>query len=186
MVGGAVIIVPPFNVTRLEGNEVQMPCEARGLPGNFTVTWFRESHEVRSIPWLKKRTNLLTNGMLVISPVHSDDRGLYTCEVTNGIGDPQRASAYFEVECNILFLFLFLLLFITSFVWFVLFYFIYFYYFVFFYYLIFFLIIWFYFSFYFWFHYKFYFDFFLIILFITRHFVPGVAQGQRHCAITFY
>ena len=77
-----------------------MPCEARGLPGNFTVTWFRENHAVRSIPWLESRTLLKRDGTLVISPVHSDDRGLYSCEVTNGIGEPQRASAYIEVECK--------------------------------------------------------------------------------------
>ncbi|XP_032791333.2 protein turtle isoform X2 [Daphnia magna] len=96
--GGAVIIVPPLNVTRLEGDKLEMPCEARGLPGNFSVTWFRENHAVRSIPWLESRTLLKRDGTLVISPVHSDDRGLYSCEVTNGIGDPQRASAYIEVE----------------------------------------------------------------------------------------
>jgi len=96
--GGAVIIVPPFNVTRLEGGKLEMPCEARGLPGNFTVTWLRDNHAVRSIPWLVSRTLLKSDGTLLISPVHSDDRGLYTCHVTNGIGQPQRASAYFEVE----------------------------------------------------------------------------------------
>ncbi|XP_046649399.1 protein turtle-like isoform X4 [Daphnia pulicaria] len=96
--GGAVIIVPPLNVTRLEGDKLEMPCEARGLPGNFSVTWYRENHAVRSIPWLESRTLLKRDGTLVISPVHSDDRGLYSCEVTNGIGEPQRASAYIEVE----------------------------------------------------------------------------------------
>lgn len=101
-IGGAVIIVPPLNVTRLEGDKLEMPCEARGLPGNFSVTWFRENHAVRSIPWLESRTLLKRDGTLVISPVHSDDRGLYSCEVTNGIGDPQRASAYIEVECKYL------------------------------------------------------------------------------------
>lgn len=95
-----MIIVPPLNVTRQEGDKLEMPCEARGLPGNFSVTWYRENHAVRSIPWLESRTLLKRDGTLVISPVHSDDRGLYSCEVTNGIGDPQRASAYIEVECK--------------------------------------------------------------------------------------
>ena len=99
--GGAVIIVPPLNVTRLEGDKLEMPCEARGLPGNLSVTWFRESHAIRSIPWLESRTLFKKDGSLVISPVHSDDRGLYSCEVTNGIGEPQRASAYIEVECKL-------------------------------------------------------------------------------------
>lgn len=100
--GGAVIIVPPLNVTRLEGDKLEMPCEARGLPGNLSVTWFRESHAIRSIPWLESRTLFKKDGSLVISPVHSDDRGLYSCEVTNGIGEPQRASAYIEVECKLM------------------------------------------------------------------------------------
>ncbi len=95
-----MIIVPPQNVTRLEGEKVELPCEARGLPGNISVTWYRENHAVRSIPWLESRALLKKDGALVISSIHSDDRGLYTCEVTNGIGEPQRASAYIEVECN--------------------------------------------------------------------------------------
>ena len=99
--GAAAIIVPPFNVTRLEGDKVELPCEAVGLPGNFSVTWFRENHAIRSLPWLESRTLVKRNGTLVISPLHADDRGLYTCEITNGIGDPQRASAYIEVECKL-------------------------------------------------------------------------------------
>ena len=95
-----MIIVPPFNVTRLEGGKLEMPCEARGLPGNFTVTWLRDNHAVRAIPWLMSRTLLKSDGTLVINPVHSEDRGLYTCHVTNGIGEPQQASAFFEVECE--------------------------------------------------------------------------------------
>lgn len=95
-----MIVVPPMNVTRLEGDKLEMPCEARGLPGNLSVVWYRENHAVRSIPWLESRTLLKRDGALVISPVHSDDRGLYTCQVTNGIGEPQKASAFLEVECN--------------------------------------------------------------------------------------
>ena len=98
-----MIIVPPVNVSRIEGDKAEIVCEARGLPANVTFTWYRENHAVKSIPWLEARAQLKTNGTLVINPVQADDAGQYTCEATNGIGDPQRASAYLQVQCKIWF-----------------------------------------------------------------------------------
>ncbi|XP_076239839.1 protein turtle isoform X1 [Calliopsis andreniformis] len=96
--GGAVIIVPPSNETKLEGDKVQFSCEAKALPGNVTVRWFREGAPVTELSTLDTRVSIKTNGSLVINPVSADDSGQYLCEVTNGIGDPQSASAYLNVE----------------------------------------------------------------------------------------
>ncbi|GBP55579.1 Protein turtle [Eumeta japonica] len=41
---------------------------------------------------------VITHGALLINPVAADDSGQYLCEVSNGIGDPQSASAYLNVE----------------------------------------------------------------------------------------
>ena len=50
----------------------------------------------------KLRTDLsfLQEGSLIISPVAADDAGYFVCELTNGIGRPQRAKAYLGVECE--------------------------------------------------------------------------------------
>ncbi|XP_076673329.1 protein turtle isoform X11 [Andrena cerasifolii] len=96
--GGAVITVPPTNQTKLEGDKVQFSCEAKALPGNVTVRWFREGAPVTEVSTLDTRVSIKTDGSLVINPVSADDSGQYLCEVTNGIGDPQTASAYLNVE----------------------------------------------------------------------------------------
>ncbi|KAK3923149.1 Protein turtle [Frankliniella fusca] len=94
--GGAVIMVPPTNQTKLEGEKVEFTCEAKALPGNVTVRWFREGAPVQEA--LEKRVDIRRDGSLIVNPVSADDSGLYLCEVTNGIGDPQSASAYLSVE----------------------------------------------------------------------------------------
>ncbi|XP_017798277.1 PREDICTED: protein turtle-like [Habropoda laboriosa] len=96
--GGAVITVPPTNQTKLEGEKVQFNCEAKALPGNVTVRWFREGAPVTEVSALDTRVSIKADGSLVINPVSADDSGQYLCEVTNGIGDPQSASAYLNVE----------------------------------------------------------------------------------------
>lgn len=95
-----MITVPPSNETKLEGDKVQFSCEAKALPGNVTVRWFREGAPVTEVSTLDTRVSIKSNGSLVINPVSADDSGQYLCEVTNGIGDPQSASAYLNVECK--------------------------------------------------------------------------------------
>ncbi|XP_060532041.1 protein turtle isoform X2 [Cylas formicarius] len=96
--GGAVIMVPPTNQTKLEGDKVQFNCEAKAQPGNVTVKWFREGAPVKELASLETRVTIRRDGSLVINPVSSDDSGQYLCEVSNGIGEPQSASAYLNVE----------------------------------------------------------------------------------------
>ncbi|KRT78950.1 Immunoglobulin, partial [Oryctes borbonicus] len=96
--GGAVIMVPPTNQTKLEGEKVQFNCEAKALPGNVTVKWFREGAPVREVAALETRVTIRRDGSLVVNPVSADDSGQYLCEVSNGIGEPQSASAYLNVE----------------------------------------------------------------------------------------
>uniref|UniRef100_A0A8D8SYH6 Protein turtle n=1 Tax=Cacopsylla melanoneura TaxID=428564 RepID=A0A8D8SYH6_9HEMI len=96
--GGAIIMVPPTNQTKLEGEKVSFPCEAKAMPGNVTVRWSKEGVPVKEVGSLETRVIIRTDGTLVINPVSSDDSGLYMCEVSNGIGDPQAAQAYLNVE----------------------------------------------------------------------------------------
>ncbi|KAK9507862.1 hypothetical protein O3M35_007634 [Rhynocoris fuscipes] len=96
--GGAVIMVPPTNKTKLEGEKVQFSCEAKALPGNVTVRWWKEGTPVKEVASLETRVTVRRDGSLVINPVAAEDTGQYTCQVSNGIGDPQSASAYLSVE----------------------------------------------------------------------------------------
>ncbi|KAA0184565.1 hypothetical protein HAZT_HAZT005674 [Hyalella azteca] len=98
--GGAVIITPPHNMTRQEGEKAEFPCEAKALPGNVTVSWKREDVPINRLSWLDTRSILRHDGTLVINPTSADDGGFFTCEVSNGIGTPQRAVAYLNVECK--------------------------------------------------------------------------------------
>lgn len=98
--GGAVIMVPPTNQTKLEGEKVQFTCEAKALPGNVTVRWWKEGTPVKQVASLETRVTVRRDGSLVINPVAAEDTGMYTCQVSNGIGDPQSASAYLSVECK--------------------------------------------------------------------------------------
>ena len=91
-------MVPPTNQTKLEGDKVEFTCEARASPGNVTVRWFRENAPVQEA--LERRVDIRRDGSLVINPVSADDSGFYLCEVSNGIGEPQTASAYLNVECK--------------------------------------------------------------------------------------
>ncbi|XP_062131035.1 protein turtle isoform X2 [Drosophila sulfurigaster albostrigata] len=92
------IRVPPTNQTKLEGEKVIFSCEAKAMPGNVTVRWFREGSPVREVASLETRVTIRKDGSLIINPISADDSGQYLCEVTNGIGDPQSASAYLSVE----------------------------------------------------------------------------------------
>lgn len=92
--------VPPTNQTKLEGEKAQFTCEAKALPGNVTVRWFREGSPVREVAALETRVSVKRDGSLIVNPVSADDSGQYLCEVTNGIGEPQSASAYLNVECE--------------------------------------------------------------------------------------
>ena len=102
--GGAVIITPPHNITRQEGEKAEFSCEAKALPGNVTVTWKREDVAINRLSWLDTRSIVRRDGTLVINPTSADDGGFFTCEVSNGIGTTQRATAYLNVECKFILL----------------------------------------------------------------------------------
>ncbi|VVC89955.1 unnamed protein product [Leptidea sinapis] len=71
------------------GAVITFSCEAKALPGNVTVKWFREGAPVAEVAALETRVTIRRDGALVINPVAADDSGQYLCEVSNGIGDPQ-------------------------------------------------------------------------------------------------
>ena len=98
--GGAVITNPPLNQNKTEGDMVSFVCEGEGTPGNLSVAWYRDNLPITSVGSMHGRVNVKTSGNLIISPVKADDAGSYVCELTNGIGRPQTATANLEVTCE--------------------------------------------------------------------------------------
>ena len=98
--GGAVITNPPLNQNKTEGDMVSFICEGEGTPGNLSVAWYRDNVPITSVGSMHGRVNVKTSGNLIISPVKADDAGSYVCELTNGIGRPQTATANLEVTCE--------------------------------------------------------------------------------------
>lgn len=42
-------MVPPTNQSKLEGEKVSFPCEAKAMPGNVTVRWSKEGVPVKEV-----------------------------------------------------------------------------------------------------------------------------------------
>lgn len=99
--GGAVIVTSPTNQTRQEASQAVFACEGRAMPANFSLRWLRDGVPVERHSGLERRFRVTDNGTLIIDPVAAEDAGLFTCEVSNGIGEPQRASAFLDVQCKL-------------------------------------------------------------------------------------
>ncbi|KAM9810462.1 hemicentin-1 [Neosynchiropus ocellatus] len=76
----------PYDVTASVGENVTLPCAARGFP-QPTLTWNRQDsgrHFTRADTHSSKRQ--LENGFLFIQNVWLDDEGVYVCEAKNLFG----------------------------------------------------------------------------------------------------
>lgn len=96
--GPAVITQPPTNLTKLEGDRAEFACEAKALPSNVTHKWFFNGQPISQLSSASSRVQVKQDGTLSLHPTTSDDTGLYTCEVWNGIGSPETQSAYLDVQ----------------------------------------------------------------------------------------
>ncbi|XP_023814399.1 hemicentin-1 [Oryzias latipes] len=76
----------PTDVTANVGENITLPCVARGLP-QPTVTWHRQNGR-QVLPWTDShsRTTQKENGHLEIRSIWVDDEGLYICEAKNQFG----------------------------------------------------------------------------------------------------
>src|SRR5690606_3316402 len=96
--GPAVIVQPPANLTKLEGDRAEFACEAKALPSNITHKWFFNGQPIAQLSSLHSRTQQRPDGSLLLQPTSSEDSGIFTCEVWNGIGVPEMQSAYLDVQ----------------------------------------------------------------------------------------
>ena len=96
-----MITNPPLNQNKTEGDIVSFVCEGEGTPGNLSVAWYRDNTPIMRVSSMQGRVNTKPGSTnLIINPVKAEDAGTYVCELTNGIGRPQRASANLEVTCK--------------------------------------------------------------------------------------
>ncbi|XP_036358845.1 uncharacterized protein LOC115211947 isoform X2 [Octopus sinensis] len=95
--GAAYILIPPENMTAIEGQRIKFQCGAMAYPNNITYNWFKDSENIKFLPDYGKRVNAFKDGSLVITSVVKNDMGWYTCHPTNGIGEDPKASAYLNV-----------------------------------------------------------------------------------------
>ena len=64
------------------------------------VSRYRDNTAIQSVGSMQGRVSVQSSGNLIVNPVKAEDAGTYICEVTNGIGRPQRATAHLEVTCE--------------------------------------------------------------------------------------
>jgi len=96
--GSAFITNGPMDQNKTEGDMVNFECQGKGTPGNLTTRWYKEDRPIHEVPSLSDRTQTTKDGNLIIRQVKAEDGGVYVCELTNGIGAPQRARARLAVE----------------------------------------------------------------------------------------
>ncbi|XP_056132043.1 hemicentin-1 [Lampris incognitus] len=83
---GPVFSESPVDITANVGENITLPCDARGFP-QPTVTWYRpDGKQVLTRTDGHSRTMQLENGHLLIHSVWLDDEGRYVCEAENLFG----------------------------------------------------------------------------------------------------
>lgn len=89
----AVISTMPRNQTKLEGEKVELVCQAKALPSNITYKWFFNDKPIQTLKWFESRHTIRRDGTLVIHSLHRDDQGQYKCQATNGLSHRHRPSS---------------------------------------------------------------------------------------------
>ena len=80
------------SVTALEGQEVELLCEASGIP-QPQVSWMRKDNA--SLP----NGSIAYNGnRLKFNPIKLEDRGIYHCVADNGIGEAVLKNVALDVK----------------------------------------------------------------------------------------
>lgn len=87
-----------MNTTVLEGQRAELECLPKE-PGS-TVEWYRDGVRLTELPELVARTDLCTNGSLVLRRADSSDPGEYECRVRDSADHVQSAAAFLDVQCE--------------------------------------------------------------------------------------
>lgn len=99
--GGALLRIPPINMTVMEGDPAHFNCVMKSPDSSF-VTWFKDGIPLTDLQEIFHRSTLAPDGSLLISPSSMGDLGEYRCEIRDTSGDTQEAQAYLNVQCEFL------------------------------------------------------------------------------------
>ena len=95
------MLLVPTNITGisgeptvLEGNNLQLSCEASGQP-EPNITWTKQK------PGNQENTVVVQEGkVLTITNINRIDAGQFTCTAYNGFGKPENQTVYVNVTCE--------------------------------------------------------------------------------------
>nr|XP_018895915.1 PREDICTED: protein borderless isoform X1 [Bemisia tabaci] len=94
--GGDLLVIPPSNVTVLEGESAHFQCVTSDRDAQ--VNWYKDGVPLPSLDDLRNRVWISPEGSLTVQPTNMADQGLYQCEIIGSQGDAQRAGAYLSVQ----------------------------------------------------------------------------------------
>ena len=95
------LLLVPLNITGirgeptvLEGNNLQLTCEALSRP-KPNITWTKDK------PGNQGNTGVVQEGkVLTITNINRTDAGTFTCTAYNGFGKPENQTVYVNVTCE--------------------------------------------------------------------------------------
>ena len=98
------LLLVPLNIigirgepTVLEGNNLQLTCEALSRP-KPNITWTKDK------PGNQGNTGVVQEGkVLTITNINRTDAGTFTCTAYNGFGKPENRTVYVNVTCELMY-----------------------------------------------------------------------------------
>lgn len=97
--GGALMKIPPINMTVMEGDPAHFNCVMKH-PDSSYVSWFKDGTLLTDLNDLFHRSMVAPDGSLMINPTNMGDLGEYKCEVRDHNTDSQTAQAFLNVQCE--------------------------------------------------------------------------------------
>lgn len=97
--GGALLKIPPINITVMEGEPANFNCVLK-QPDSSYVLWYKDGDLLTDLNDLFHRSAVAADGSLLINPTNMGDLGEYKCEIHDNNGDSQSANAFLNVQCK--------------------------------------------------------------------------------------
>ena len=91
------ITTHPGNVTKTEGENVTLHCNALGYPLP-TLSWTKDGSDISNNPRISFSTD---KKQLAITKASRVDSGAYRCEATNSLGNDTSLAAVVDVQCKL-------------------------------------------------------------------------------------
>ncbi|XP_035205643.1 Down syndrome cell adhesion molecule-like isoform X9 [Stegodyphus dumicola] len=88
----------PKDLSAMGGQTAALDCFTRGYP-KPTVMWRKKNDDGSDMAVVENsRWKVAENGSLIFKKISKDDEGVYTCDVSNGVGEGLRKSARLNVK----------------------------------------------------------------------------------------